>query len=130
LAGAEVRFGVAQSRFDQVDVVMRRSGTLFRLLLEGVQHVYDALETHGVDRPVRIGVEIIDQFEDGTPAKSLQRLRRLRFVAVLNLPQRITDPVLNLRRESLQVLQAGANEDTGFRVWSIIAYNEIIGKSL
>lgn len=76
---------------------------------------YHSGKTHGVNGPVGIAVEIINQLQDSAAAESFQRLRRDRFITVLNLAQSVTHAVLHLGRESLQVFKAGANKNAWLR---------------
>ena len=57
-----MQFSIAQPRFDQFNIMLRGGDAFFRLLLEGVKHVHDAGKPYGINSPVRIAVEIIDQF--------------------------------------------------------------------
>jgi hypothetical protein len=107
--------GITQARFDKFNVLLRGGDALLRFLLESVQHVHHAGKTHGINGPVGVAVEIIDQLQDSTPAKSLQRLCGYRFLTFLHLMQGVSHAVLHLCRKSLQILTAGANKDAGFR---------------
>jgi hypothetical protein len=69
-----MQLSITQARFDKFDVLTRSSDALFRFLLKSVQNVHDAGKTHGVNGPVGVAVEIVDQFENRTTAESLQRL--------------------------------------------------------
>jgi hypothetical protein len=69
----------------------------------------------GINRPVGVAVEVIDQFQNGTAAKSFQRLRDKGLVTILNLTQGKAHAIPHLGRESLQVSAAGADKVTWFR---------------
>jgi hypothetical protein len=97
---------ITQARFDKFNVLLGRSDALLRFLLESVQHIHHSGKTHGINGPVGVAVEIIDQLQDGTPAESLQRLCSYRLLASLHLVQGVPHAVLHLGRESLQVLTA------------------------
>jgi hypothetical protein len=62
---------IPQARFDKFNVLLGRGDALFRFLLESVQHIHHSGKTHGVNGPVGVAVEIIDQFQDTAPAESL-----------------------------------------------------------
>jgi hypothetical protein len=68
-----MQFSILQARLDQLDVSLRGGDASLCLLLESVQHVHHADEAHGINRPVGVAVEVIDQFQNGTAAKSLRR---------------------------------------------------------
>lgn len=82
-----------------------------RFLLKGVQDVQDALKSHGVDRSVRIAVEIVADFEDS--AKTLERFRVTWMVPKLRFKKGPANLTTNGRRECLQVLPAGAHKNRG-----------------
>ena len=52
-----------------------------------MQHVHHAGEAHGINRPVGVAGEVIDQFQNGTAAKSFQRFGSKALVTILNLTQ-------------------------------------------
>ena len=62
--------GILEALPDQFNVSLRGGDPARRFLLKGVQDVQDALKSHGVNRSVRIAVEIVADFED--PAKPLR----------------------------------------------------------
>src|SRR4249920_1861174 len=64
-------------------------------------------------RPIRIAVEILDQFQYRTTAKSSQRFRRHRFVALLHRIQGKADTVLHLGGEAPRVFQTRADKNAG-----------------
>ena len=66
-----MQFGVTQARLDQFDVLLRRGDAFLRLLLEGVKHIHDAGKPDRINRPVRITVEILNQFQYRTAANPL-----------------------------------------------------------
>jgi hypothetical protein len=59
-----MRFSITQARFNKVDVLPWSSDALFCLLLKSVQNVHHTGKTHGVNGPVGIAVEIVDQFQN------------------------------------------------------------------
>jgi hypothetical protein len=65
---------ITQARFDKFNVLLGSGDALLRFLLESVQHIHQSGETHGINGPAGVAVEIIDQLQDSTPAESLQRL--------------------------------------------------------
>ena len=65
-----MQFGIAQPRFDQFDVLLWRGDAFLRLLLEGMKHVHNASKPYRINGPIRIAVEILDQFQYRTAAKS------------------------------------------------------------
>lgn len=51
--------------------MLRGLVSLFRFLLENVEHIDHTRELNGVDRTIGIAVEILDNFENGRAAKTL-----------------------------------------------------------
>ena len=100
-----MQFGVTQARLDQFDVLPRRGDASLGLLLEGVKHIHDAGKPDRINRPVRITVEILNQFQYRTAAKSSQRFRSHRFAALLHCIQSKAEAVLHLGGETPQVFQ-------------------------
>ncbi len=98
-----MQFSIAQPRFDQFNVLLGRRDALLRFLLEGMKHVDDACKPYGINGPVRIAVEILDQLKHSTTAESSERLCRYWLPAFLHLVQGEADTVLHLGRESPQV---------------------------
>ena len=85
----------------------------FALLLEGMKHVHDASKPYRINGPIRIAVEIVDQLQYRTTAKSSQRFRRYRFAALLHRIQGEADTVLHLGGEAPQVFQTRADKNAG-----------------
>ena len=81
---AVMRFGITQARFNEIDLLFRSGDALFRLLLKSVQYVHHASETHGLNGPIGVAVEIVDQFQNRTAAESFQRLCSNRFISLLH----------------------------------------------
>lgn len=61
-----MQFRIAQARSYKFNLVLRRGDALFCFLLECVQDVNHTGKSNGVNGPVRVAVEILDQFQDGT----------------------------------------------------------------
>jgi hypothetical protein len=66
-----MQFSVTQPRLDQFDVLLWRGDALLRLLLEGVKYIYDAGKPYGVNRAVRIAVEILNSSSTVRPPNPL-----------------------------------------------------------
>ena len=55
--------GSPQPLFDQRDLVLGRRHSVLRFLLEGVEHIDNAREPHGVDGAVGVAVMVVDHFQ-------------------------------------------------------------------
>ena len=87
----------------------------FAFFLKGVQHIHHTGKTHGLNGPVGVAVEIVDQFQNSTAAESFQRLCSYWLIPLLHLVQRVPNAILVPGRESFQVLKARANKDAGLQ---------------
>lgn len=101
-----MQFSIAQPRFDQLNVMLRRGDAFFRLLLEGMEHVHGASKPYGINSSVRIAVEIIDELQYRTTTKSSQRFCCCRLSAPLYLVQGKADAIPHLGWEAPEILQA------------------------
>jgi hypothetical protein len=79
---AVVRLGILQAPPDQVDVALWCLAASLRFLPESVQNIDGRLQTHRVNGPTGVSVEIIDQFYRAA-TQSLEQLRRGRMLAGL-----------------------------------------------
>ncbi len=59
---------------DQIHLMLRSRNSMFRLLLEYVQHVDLGCELDRIDGTICIASVILDQFKDPCPAKTLEGL--------------------------------------------------------
>jgi hypothetical protein len=75
-----------------------------------MEHVNQASEANGVNGPLGIPLEIIDDLQDTAAAESFQRLRRVRLISALCLMQRVADAALDLIGEGLQLSPARSYE--------------------
>ncbi len=55
---------ITQARSDKFNVLLEGGDALLRFLLESVQHIHRSGRTHGINGPVGVAVEIIDQLQD------------------------------------------------------------------
>ena len=55
---------ITQARSDKFNVLLEGGDALLRFLLESVQHIHHSGKTHGINGPVGVAVEIIDQLQD------------------------------------------------------------------
>ena len=101
-----MQFSIAQPRFDQLNVMLRRGDAFFRLLLEGVEHVHGASKLYGINSPVRITIEIIDELQYRTTTKSSHGSSCCRLSAPLYLVQGKANTIPHLGREAPEILQA------------------------
>lgn len=100
-----MQFSIAQPRFDQLNIMLRRGDAFLGLLLEGMKHVHDASEPDGINSPVCITVEIIDELQYRTTTKPSKRFCCSRLSALLYRVQGKADTILHLGREVAEVLQ-------------------------
>src|SRR5207302_873855 len=78
------------------------------LLLESVEHVDDAREPDGVDRPVRVPVVVLDDLQDPGAIEPLQGLCIRVLSAGLRVEQRLTDRLPDTLRELPNVFRREA----------------------
>ena len=52
------------TEFHPIDIDLGRLEPPWRLVLEGVRHIDDLLETHGVDGPESMSIMVFDPFEN------------------------------------------------------------------
>jgi hypothetical protein len=111
--------GSLQSLFDQFDLVFRRRDPVLRLLLEGVEHIDDAREAHGLDGAVGVAVMVVDHLQHARPAEPLERLGPSGLAAGLSLPQRPADTQSDGLGELTQVIAAAPDPPDRFAAWLI-----------
>src|SRR4051794_33092144 len=80
-----------------------------------MEYVDDSGKADRIDGSESIALEIIDDFQHGAAAKSLQRLCRDRLLAALGLMQRVSHASTHGRRKFSEILSAGADENA--RLW-------------
>lgn len=69
-----MRLGGAQPCLDQLDFRLRRRDTSLGFLLKNVKYIDRANKTDRIDGTIGVTIEIFDDFEDPTTAKTPQRL--------------------------------------------------------
>jgi hypothetical protein len=70
---------ITRAQFDKLNVLLGSGDALLRLLLESVQHIHHSGKTHGINGPVGVAVEIIDQLQDSTVGRiGARRVRAMR----------------------------------------------------
>ena len=59
-----ISFRVSETRFDEIDIGLRRFDAALRFLLEGVHDVDGRFKAHGVDGAIGVAVVSFDQLDD------------------------------------------------------------------
>ena len=97
--------GLPVALLDQLQILLRNANPRLRFLLEAVKHVHRFLKLDGVDRSVRVRVEVLQDLQYAGPPKSLKRFRASMLLAVLRLPQGESDFPTRIFREPKKILQ-------------------------
>jgi hypothetical protein len=63
---------VTQARLYELNLVLRGGDAFFRFLLESVQDIHDVGKAHGVNGPIGVAVEVLDQLKDSTTTKTAE----------------------------------------------------------
>jgi hypothetical protein len=61
---------VTQARLYELNLVLRGGDAFFRFVLESVQDIRDVGKAHGVNGPIGVAVEALDQLKDSTKPRS------------------------------------------------------------
>lgn len=75
-----------------------------------MQEVNHARETNGINGSIGAAIEILDDFQDATAAKTLERLRHIRLFAALCLMQCVADASPDFFGKGFQLPPAWPNE--------------------
>ncbi len=96
-------FGPFEARLNQVDLGLRRLDPRLRFFLENVQNVDAASESNGIDSPIRIPVEIINNLKNSRPVKPSKGLRVAVLSSLLRHVKRKAYRILDFFREGRKV---------------------------
>jgi hypothetical protein len=86
---AVVLLGAPKPLSNEVNFMLWRPDTVFRLLLKGVKRVDSACETYGVHGVVCVAGVVIDHFENPCSSEALEGLRTRMLVTFLSQPEGI-----------------------------------------
>jgi hypothetical protein len=89
-------FGSLEARSNQVQISFRGLDTRFRFLLEYVQDIHVASESNGIDSPICVAVEIIDNFKNSRTAETPKGFRGAVLSSLLCHVKRKPDRILDL----------------------------------
>ena len=93
---------------DQLQLRFRCLDSSFGFLLEGVQDVDRLPDSDGVDGPISVAIEVLDDLDDIGAMEALERLGIGSLAAKLRKQQRFTNRPLDSRREFTEVFPAGS----------------------